>query len=52
VAEPAAEAAREAARGTNWTVVILAILGAGALVFGVPRWLRRRAALDSPRGQP
>lgn len=53
VAEPVSEAAREAARGTNWTVVILAVLGAGALFFGVPRWLRRRrAALDSPGGQP
>ena len=54
VVEPAAEAAREAVRGTNWTVVFLAIMGAGALAFGVPRWLRRRkargAALDSPGG--
>lgn len=56
VAEPVAEAAREAARGTNWTVVILAILGAGALALGVPRWVRRRearrAVLDSPAGRP
>ncbi len=44
VVQPASDAAQEAVRRTNWTVVFIAVLLAGGLAWLGRRWLRGRAA--------
>ncbi len=44
IGEIGKEGVREAARGTNWTLVALAALGIGTTVFVVRSWLRNRRA--------